>query len=779
MDTSPNTVHSMTGVDIMHDTLGYDGTGIKVGVIDSGVDYTHPAFGGCQSVGVGPGCRVKFGYDFVGDDFSSGSSPVKKPSPDPQDRCSSGHGTHVAGTIAAFDNKYGMRGVAPGATIGAYKVFSCAETGPTDDDAIISAMERAHNDGMDVINLSLGANAGWEGGAVSHAASLLTQKGTMVVASAGNSGDHGLWEIAGPSIGRDVLSVASFDNTAAFFTKSFKLSSDPNSRFGHNIPLNPKATGGWKDIPIVELVDADGDKEACGPITMDVKGKIALIKRGGCEFEEKAKAAITDHGAAGIIFYNNRPVLTWGPIGGNFGLAIYLITQHYGEQMVSIINAGKADGKDVTISDTDDTVSHPLDTAGTVSYFSSYGPGTLLELKPEVGAPGGAIFSTVPLRMSPGYAIFSGTSMSAPYVSGSLALLKQVLDKKTTYAEFFTRLIATASPRKRYSNGEEGEAGIETVARQGGGMINVLDALASRTMVVPGRLALNDSVVGGPRENRVYKLTVHNYHSEKISYEVSHKPAESAAPFGSDSEFLTKPEFSPNSAQIKVFPKRIIVPPKGKKSVEVRFTEPGGLSKDQLFVFSGYIEFIPHRASAVRVPYSGLLGDYRKFPILDPSSSSAPYLFDNAKNKAIIPGEVDPNNPPKFTMVGNSTVSIYARLIHPTRMLRVRVLDASKSDGGGGGSSSNSSEKSVGFIDKDGIIEYSTRCTDSDPRFCYQYEWDGLVIQAGGQSQASKVPNGEYQIRIEALKPFGNVNKDEDYETVLLPKIAIVRPAPS
>jgi minor extracellular serine protease Vpr len=116
------TALAMTGADVAQSELGYTGAGIRVAVMDTGVDYHHPDLGGC----FGPGCRVVAGWDFVGDAFNADSTspaynPNPVPDPDPDD-CN-GHGTHVAGIIGANGE---VKGVAPAVTFGAYKVFGCA-----------------------------------------------------------------------------------------------------------------------------------------------------------------------------------------------------------------------------------------------------------------------------------------------------------------------------------------------------------------------------------------------------------------------------------------------------------------------------------------------------------------------------------------------------------------------------------------------------------------------------------------------------------------------------
>ncbi len=151
-----NFAKALTGADIVQNNLGFTGAGIKVAVMDTGVDYDHPDLGGC----FGPGCRVATGFDFVGDAYNDSDptapiSPIPNPDPFPDD-CN-GHGTHVAGIIGANGR---IKGVAPGVTFGAYRVFGC--NGDTSSDVMIAAMERILRDKMDVLNMSIGsANVNW------------------------------------------------------------------------------------------------------------------------------------------------------------------------------------------------------------------------------------------------------------------------------------------------------------------------------------------------------------------------------------------------------------------------------------------------------------------------------------------------------------------------------------------------------------------------------------------------------------------------------------------
>ena len=196
------TALAMTGADIAQSELGFTGAGIRVAVMDTGVDYHHPDLGGC----FGPNCRVYTGYDFVGSAFNADpSSPAYNPTPAPDadpDDCN-GHGTHVAGIIGANGT---VKGVAPGVKFGAYRVFGC--DGSTTADIMIAAMERALADGMQVLNMSIGSSFQWPQYPTAMASNRLVNKGMVVVASIGNSGTSGVYAAGAPGLGDKVIGVA-------------------------------------------------------------------------------------------------------------------------------------------------------------------------------------------------------------------------------------------------------------------------------------------------------------------------------------------------------------------------------------------------------------------------------------------------------------------------------------------------------------------------------------------------------------------------------------------
>lgn len=154
-DENTYSLHTMTGVDKLREE-GFTGSGIKIAIVDTGIDYFHPDLGGC----FGAGCKVGFGYDLVGDAYTGENEPM--PDPDPYDNCG-GHGTHVAGIIAASsDEQDYFTGVAPNVTLGAYRVMGCA--GGVSDDVLIQAFAMAYESGADIITSSIGGSGGWSEG---------------------------------------------------------------------------------------------------------------------------------------------------------------------------------------------------------------------------------------------------------------------------------------------------------------------------------------------------------------------------------------------------------------------------------------------------------------------------------------------------------------------------------------------------------------------------------------------------------------------------------------
>ncbi|ORZ35597.1 peptidase S8/S53 domain-containing protein, partial [Catenaria anguillulae PL171] len=205
----PQYAHNLTKINLVNERFpDLTGKDVKVGVIDSGIDWKHPAFAipgqKCETF-KGPGCRVLYGSDFVGDLVQGFHTPAATPQPDNDPLDCGGHGTHVAGIIGGFDDK--VKGVAPEAIFGAYRVFGC--DGKTDNAIILAALEQAYQDG--------GAHVGADN-PYAQAIDTLVDNGVYVIAAASNDGGKGYSYVTAPSIASKAFSIASFDNSHTYTT---------------------------------------------------------------------------------------------------------------------------------------------------------------------------------------------------------------------------------------------------------------------------------------------------------------------------------------------------------------------------------------------------------------------------------------------------------------------------------------------------------------------------------------------------------------------------------
>lgn len=236
-DAAQHDVHWATGVDELH-RRGLYGAGVKIGVVDTGILYTHKALGG----GFGPGFKVAAGHDFVGSGWTPGS-PLN-PSSDPIDE--QGHGSHVAGIVAGNDSTTGWKGVAPAATLHAYKVFGA--TGSTDNSIVIAALLRAFDEGMDVITVSIGAPSGWADNALAVVANRIAAEGVVVTFAAGNSGAGGPFFADNGGTGEFVISVASADVGNNITTKKLQPSSFTSWGGLYDLSVKPDIAAPGRDV---------------------------------------------------------------------------------------------------------------------------------------------------------------------------------------------------------------------------------------------------------------------------------------------------------------------------------------------------------------------------------------------------------------------------------------------------------------------------------------------------------------------------------------------------
>ena len=723
------TAIAMTGADIAQSQLGLTGAGVKVAVMDTGIDIDHPDFGGNGTNGSTPfpTARVAYGYDFVGDAFNADPSsaaynPVPTPDDNPDD-CG-GHGTHVAGIVGANGT---VKGVAPGVTFGAYRVFGCA--GSTTADIMIAAMERALADGMQVLNMSIGSSFQWPQYPTAVAASRLVNKGVVVVASIGNSGANGLYSASAPGLGEKVIGVASYDNIVAT-QNAFRI--DPgNMLVGFNsatgAPVPPTSGGG----PISARASIFG----CAAVDFAgfPAGNIALISRGNCTFAVKALNAMAA-GASAVILYNNVAGAL-NPTVEGFGVTIPVvaITQAAGQAIAAAPGA--------TLTWGSFTVSTPVANGGLISSFSSYGLSPDLALKPDIGAPGGSIFSTYPLELG-GYASLGGTSMASPHVAGGVALLLQA-QPKTSPQAVRGILQNSADPKAWWGNPAAGD--LDNVHRQGAGMLDIPGSILATTRVEPAKIAAGESQSGPYTQT----LKIENKSSSPVTYNLS-----SVNALSTGTNTFT-PTFNLSNASVAFSAASVTVPAKGTATVDATITPATAPVGGQ---YGGYVVLtdVADPVKVLRVPFAGYIGDYQARQVLVPTANNFPRLgwSPNGVNFGFAgAGDV-------FTLQGTDIPYVLAHLDHQSRRLRIEAFDAVTG-------------QSWFRVSDDEYLPRNSTATGF-----YAFAWDGTTFTGKGKnaSQWRTVPDGQYVLKVSVLKALGDESNPAHWETWTSPMFEIDRP---
>ncbi len=712
------TALSQTGADVVQSELGYTGKGIKVAVMDTGIDYDHPAFGGD---GVSrsnshefPTARVFRGWDFVGDaynadDTSPSYNPVAVPDQYPDD-CA-GHGSHVAGIIGANDATNGLKGVAPDVKFGSYRVFGCE--GSTTDAIMLAAMERAYRDGMNVLNMSIGSSFEWPQSPTAEAASRLVKKGMVVVASIGNSGASGVYSAGAPGLGENVIGVASFENTHVFLpyleVNGAKIG---YIEMTYSAPIPTSGTGEIVDVGL-----------ACSALPAgSLTGKVALAARGTCGFGIKAENAVAA-GADAVLISNNVP----GTFNGTLSAApadpkpVVGISQSDG----AFIRAQTAP---IMMTWTNQLSSSPSPTGGLISSFSSYGLSPDLALKPDLGAPGGNIYSSYPLELG-GYATLSGTSMASPHVAGTVALLLQA--KPKTKAMDVRTLLQNNSVPALWSLAPSYGI-LDSVNRQGAGMVRIDNAILASTVVEPGKLSLGESQGGLAKR----ELHVTNNGNSKVTYDLSY---EAGLTIGG----VITPTYFGSDESVTFNKASLTVNAHDDAQVNVTISAPSGPDKGQ---YGGYIIFTPRGGGQVlRVPYAGFVGDYQSIQVLT-QPYGLPLLTDQYLDDTVS----------TFTLQAGDLPYVVVHLEHQSRIFKLEAFNAV-------------SGKSIGKILQ---LDYMVR--NSTSTGFYGFAWDGTTTGKGNKTYTA--PNGTYIVKMSVLKALGKESNPADWETWTSPVITLARP---
>lgn len=469
----------------------YRGEGIKIAVIDTGIDYTHANFAGPGTVAAyaaanaadtvpanplyfGPlSPKVKGGFDLVGDAYNGSNAPA----PDPNPLDCNGHGSHTAGTAAGYGVTSGGAtyagpynptiytpgafrigpGVAPKADIYSYRVFGC--TGSTN--VTVDAINMAFDDGVDVINMSLGSPFGTADDASAVASTDVAKAGVIVVASAGNNGAN-QYITGSPAAGTGVISVAANDANLGFAAATMAISTDGSITAQNS---NGAIFANGLVLPVAVLRDS----YPSGPVSLGcnpaeytgypggVVGKLVVTLRGTCA--RVARAIYGEMaGAAAVALINTDsgyPPFE-GPITSNpdTGIPFNVTIPFFGIRGLlgpsatadpdNLITADSPQGAGGTVTLTNTTLVNP-NFSGFAS-FTSGGPRTGDSwLKPDITAPGVSTFSTLS-GSGNGATGMSGTSMASPHVAGVAALVKQAHPGWKQVQEWKAAIVNTGNP---------------------------------------------------------------------------------------------------------------------------------------------------------------------------------------------------------------------------------------------------------------------------------------------------------------------------------------------
>ncbi|KAI9348973.1 peptidase S8/S53 domain-containing protein [Zopfochytrium polystomum] len=753
----PEAIHTLTGVDKARSELGLTGKGITVAVIDTGAYYKHPALGGC----FGPGCKIVKGYDFVGNNYT-GSSDTIVPDSDPLDDCSDeSHGTHVIGIVAGdarnitqpgFVPLFPWSGVAPDASIAAYRVFGC--NGSTGSDVVAAAIYRAADEGADIINMSLGFGPSFSDDIDAVAVDRVSKNGVLVFVSAGNDGDAGLFAVSSPAVAQNGFGVAAVENVE---TVQFQL------KVGDQVfPWSPGLNGSFASRQTLDIfinnpnaVAQNVHDDGCTTVNAGAAGKAVLLRWGsGCKSFARCTVA-QQAGATACIIYSDDDTLI-SVAGGDIPTAS--TSREAGGAILTNPN--------VPVIITKDDMVFPNTPVGTVSTFSSGGLDPELHMKPDFGAIGGRVYSSISPHAAEvqgfngPYATYDGTSMASPYAAGIAALLLQKRGKMS-FDDVKTVLQNNAVPMKQFKT-----ENVDTVALQGAGLLNIYNAATAKTIVTPSFLALNDSQYG----RKDHFVTIKNNYGKPVSYTVKHVGALTANPFDGVSDFVQlKTVFTSNYASLGFGNKQeavltTVVAANASYQVNVKVTPPASADPSRFPLYSGYIAITNNvDTSTVHVPYVGMVGNWMDSPIYAvryPDGVDRGAGFYTTNGSAIVAGStvnVTEGNIMLFSSFAGSTRNGIAEVVYTGTDAAVK--DALKKIG-------LKHSKSQGIpvirVENNGTLAgayfgQAPRNSAMDAQSIHPpvaYYWGGDVIPDTTAEDAVLLPPGEYKLRLKGLKHF-------------------------
>lgn len=619
------------------------GEGVRVGIIDSGIDYLHTAFGGPgtaaayaavtdkNAAGFFPNAKVVGGWDFVGDTYTGGSANLN-PDSNPFERVN-GHGTAVASLIAGLGvnadgttytgpydgstNYAPLRvspGVAPGALIYALRVFGNSGSTSVTHQAIEWAMDPDGDgdmsDRLDVINLSLGSQNGHPDDLTARTADAATKAGSVVVISAGNA--YNIYYITGsPSVADGAISVAASINDQFYHT--LRITSPASlennylmipASFGPTFPL----AGLSRQLVLADPIVGINDSNAALNNAAALAGKIAVMERGGgIGFTTKVRNA-QNSGAVGVIMINNiaGAPITMGGTDPLVAIPSAMISQMDGDILRPAISAGSA------VASASSTPN--ANGADTMAVYSSRGPRRGdSALKPDITGPA-ELVSAAAVGTGAGVRTFNGTSSAAPHVAGGMALMRQV---NPTWTADELKALAMNTARFGLFSDVYQKPPMWNFTRVGSGRIDLQGAARSKVIAFnkdrPDLVSISYGQIEASEPlNLVRHVSVRNKGNSRATYLISFEP--NATLPGVSLEFDSRKDISIPAGVTNHFPVKLRVNPAALQNVRDPLvpateristaTSPFSFPRHFLNEFAGHVVLTPRDGSSptLRVP---------------------------------------------------------------------------------------------------------------------------------------------------------------------------------
>lgn len=613
-----------------------------------------------------------------------------------------------------------------------YKIQHKADTFLSD--AMVQAVYQAYDDKADIISMSMGERSGWAGHATAEAFSRVVAKGVHVVAAAGNSGHGGLFDTQSPATGRGVLAVANMVSPSSPELKlrttysvddgeemEFELQAGPGSEWGRDLSYTLYA-------PSLEASD-----DACSEMTPVLRDRITLVRDGGdCTLSHKAN---TVRWAAGeyMMIAGNRTALDWYS-----GAQTSAVSADLDDTWMQALK----DTKTVTIkSRVVGLVESPNSAAGAVHQSSTWGPDWELNMKPQLGAPGGNVTTT---HVGGGFWIAAGTSFSAPFVAGVMALITEARGKLEP-AVMESLLLTTARPQ-RFHDGDKFHAGLAPVAQQGGGLIQAHAALHATTLLTPSSISFNDT-----SSTQSHSLNIQNTGKDAVTFSLSYTPALTVyatrprAP--RPAKFPDFVETVEASATIQLSQDSVTVAAGQAATIDITASHPTGLDASRLPLWSGCITVNGTDGNSLTVPYQGLAASFRNHTVLRARQVRLARRYDTVTSKVDVagPGQVFSfSTDPEVRQYGGGPI-VVVRPLMGVPQLNIHVMRKN---------TTTSAYDNV--VQLPGLPARRLRIDEN-----YAYTWNGNL------ADGTLAPEGLYNFQVSALHILGEESNDADWDKVL------------